>query len=92
MCPANLTCLCLCLCRVARDGAVKALCLSAQPVAVAALLPMLLTCQDEASREQQRDRDRDRELGQVVLWEALRRAAHLDDAAADVVLRMLLKR
>ena len=68
----------------------KALCLSAQPVAVAALLPMLLSCRDEASGAQQRERER--ELGQVVLWEALRRAAHLDDAAADVVLRMLLKR
>ena len=65
----------------------KALSLSAQPVAAAALLSMLLSSQDQASGEQSES-----EIGQVVLREALRRAAHLDDAAADVVLRMLLKR
>jgi hypothetical protein len=48
---------------------------------------MLLSSQDQASGEQSES-----EIGQVVLREALRRAAHLDDAAADVLLRMLLKR
>ena len=62
----------------------KAVSLSAQPVAAAALLGALLG-----------GRDSDRlslETGRVVLGEALRRATQLDDAAADVVLSMLLKR
>jgi len=60
---------------------VKALSLPAQPVAVAALLS---ACGDEA--------EQDRAVGQAVLLEALHRVTHLDDAAADVVLGMLLKR
>ena len=67
-----------------RDGAVKALSLPSQPVAMAALLSAL-TCGAGAGAEAEAGAG-------AVLLKALQRATQLDDAAADVVLGMLLKR
>ena len=71
-----------------RDGAMKALSLLSQPVAVAGLLSAL-ACGDESEKDNGK---RDSATAQAILLKALHSATHLDNAAADLVLGMLLKR